>query len=63
MRSGVQSGLPYSDAALAEVVELRYFGGLSSPDIAEILGVSERTVARRWAEASEHFRGWLADER
>ncbi|MCC5787510.1 MAG: sigma-70 family RNA polymerase sigma factor [Phycisphaerales bacterium] len=50
------------DAALAEVVELRYFGGLSTPDIAEILRLSERTVTRRWTDASEHLRRWLADE-
>lgn len=32
----------------AEVVELRYFGGLTEPEIAEVLGVSRPTVARDW---------------
>lgn len=39
----------------AEVVELRYFGGLTSEEIAEVLGISVPTVARRWRVA----RAWL----
>jgi RNA polymerase sigma factor (TIGR02999 family) len=38
-----------------ETVELRFFGGLSSPEIAEVMAVSSRTVARRWTFA----RAWL----
>jgi RNA polymerase sigma factor (TIGR02999 family) len=41
---------------LAQVVEMRYFGGLSERDIAEALGVTERTVQRDWQKA----RLWLA---
>jgi RNA polymerase sigma factor (TIGR02999 family) len=33
---------------LAQVVELRYFGGLTEPEIAEALGVTDRTVRRDW---------------
>lgn len=33
---------------LAQVVELRYFGGLTDPEIAEALGVTDRTVRRDW---------------
>jgi RNA polymerase sigma factor (TIGR02999 family) len=36
---------------LAEVVEMRYFGGYSDVEIAELLGVTERTVRRRWDKA------------
>jgi RNA polymerase sigma factor (TIGR02999 family) len=36
------------DPALAEVVELRYFGGLGEQEAAAELGVSVRTVSRRW---------------
>jgi RNA polymerase sigma factor (TIGR02999 family) len=39
------------DARLARVVEMRYFGGYSEPEIAETLGVTERTVQRLWLKA------------
>ena len=39
------------DARLARVVELRFFGGLSEEEIAEVLGVTVRTVQRDWARA------------
>ena len=35
----------------SQVVELRYFGGLSVEETAEVLGVSARTVARDWTMA------------
>jgi RNA polymerase sigma factor (TIGR02999 family) len=42
-------------AAISErmvtIVEMRYFGGLSEPEIAEALGVTERTVRRDWEKA------------
>lgn len=40
---------------LSQVVECRYFGGLSEQETAEALGVTSRTVQRDWAKA----RGWL----
>lgn len=43
------------DAGLARVVEMRYFAGYTEPEIAEILGSSERTVRRQWDKA----RAWL----
>ena len=43
--------LAQADARLAQVVEMRYFGGLTEPEIAEALGVSERTVRRDWDKA------------
>ena len=36
------------DPRLAQVVELRYFGGLTEAEIAQALGVTERTVRRDW---------------
>jgi len=49
------------DARAAEVVELRYFGGLETGQIAEILGISDRTVKRDWQAAKwwleRHFNG------
>jgi RNA polymerase sigma factor (TIGR02999 family) len=40
---------------LSQVVECRYFGGLTDEETAEALGVTARTVQRDWAKA----RGWL----
>lgn len=39
------------DERMARVVEMRYFGGLSDLEIAEALGVTDRTVRRDWAHA------------
>jgi RNA polymerase sigma factor (TIGR02999 family) len=46
------------DAELARLVELRFFGGLSIEETAEVLGVSPATVKRSWATA----RAWLKRE-
>src|SRR4051812_14960941 len=43
--------LQSEDARAAEVVQLRFYGGLSFEEIAESLKVSERTVLREWAFA------------
>lgn len=39
------------DPALARLVEMRFFGGMTANEIAEALGVSERTVQREWNKA------------
>lgn len=39
------------DARLARVVEMRYFGGMDDAEIAEVLGLSKRTVTRDWDKA------------
>ena len=36
---------------LAQVVDLKYFGGFSFTDIASMWGVSDRTVQREWEKA------------
>ena len=43
--------LEQADARLAQVVEMRYFGGYSVQEIAETLDVTERTVQRDWEKA------------
>ncbi|HEX8735826.1 MAG TPA: sigma-70 family RNA polymerase sigma factor [Pyrinomonadaceae bacterium] len=43
------------DARRSQVVELRFFGGLSNEEIAEVLGVHKNTVMRDWNLA----RAWL----
>lgn len=44
---------------LSQVVEMRYFGGLSDPEIAEILDVTVRTVGRDWDKARLLLRDML----
>lgn len=39
------------DETAAEVVRLRFYSGLSVSEVAEIMGISERSVAREWAFA------------
>ena len=41
----------------ADIVEMRYFGGMSIGDIATVMSLSEATVKRRWLAA----RAWLLD--
>jgi RNA polymerase sigma factor (sigma-70 family) len=43
------------DPRRAQVVELRFFGGLNNEEIAEVLGVHSNTVVRDWNLA----RAWL----
>ena len=49
------------DPALAELVDLRFFGGFAIADIAELRGVSERTVQRDWLKARLYLRRTLRD--
>jgi RNA polymerase sigma factor (TIGR02999 family) len=39
------------DARMAQVVEMRYFAGMRETEIAEALGVTDRTVRREWEKA------------
>lgn len=39
------------DARLVQVVEMRYFAGMTESEIAGALGITERTVRRDWAKA------------
>lgn len=45
------------DTQLMDLVEMRYFGGMTIQDMAAVTGLSEPTVKRRWQAA----RAWLAD--
>jgi RNA polymerase sigma factor (TIGR02999 family) len=47
------------EARLAQVVECRFFGGLSESETAESLGVSVRTVQRDWVKARVLLRRML----
>lgn len=46
------------DPRQSQVVEMRFFGGLTEDEIAEVLGVSSKTVKRDWSLA----RAWLEEQ-
>jgi RNA polymerase sigma factor (TIGR02999 family) len=50
--------LATDDAAAAELVKLRFFGGLTLKQSAHSLGIAQRTAERLWAYA----RAWLFDQ-
>jgi RNA polymerase sigma factor (TIGR02999 family) len=49
------AALALEDPQAAQVVQMRYFVGMTVPEIADALGLSPRTVDRHWAFA----RAWL----
>jgi len=51
-----------ADAPLAELVDLKYFCGLSFAEIAALRGVSERTIQRDWSKARLILHGLVADD-
>ena len=55
---GALSRLEAVDPRAAQVVTLRFYSGLSNPEVAEHLGLSLRTVEGDWA----HARAWLKRE-
>ncbi len=54
----LDDALKQLDPRQRQVIECRFFGGMEEKDIAEALGVSERTVRRDWVKA----RAWLYKE-
>jgi RNA polymerase sigma factor (TIGR02999 family) len=52
------TALAAEQPAIAQLVELRYFGGLSLKEAAQTLGIAPRTADAHWAYA----RAWLLDE-
>ncbi len=56
------SALEKYDQRLAQIVELRYFVGLSVPQVASVMEVDERTIYRNWAFARSWLRKYLEAE-
>ena len=46
------------DQRQSNIVEMRFFGGLTNEEIGEVLGISPRTIKREWRVA----RAWLRRE-
>jgi len=53
--------LEAQDGELANLVVLRYFGGLTKEEVAEVLDISASTVARRWRMARAWLHAYLVD--
>ncbi len=50
------------DPRQAEIVELRFFGGLSVADVADLLETPKRTIERQWTAIRAWLRRELSDE-
>ena len=51
----VLTNLAEFDEQQAKIVELKFFGGLTTEEIAEVMGISVRTIGREWRAA----KAWL----
>src|SRR5262245_20859636 len=51
------------DARKGRIVELRFFGGLTEEETAEVMGISTPTVQREWRAAKAWLRRMLTDEK
>ena len=51
------------DSRQSQVVELRFFGGLTVEETAEVLGISPKTVKRDWAVARAWLHGEMSKDR
>ena len=50
------------DEQRARIVELRFFAGLSCEEVADVLGVSSRTVVRQWRSSRAFLLQQIAEE-
>jgi RNA polymerase sigma factor (TIGR02999 family) len=50
--------LEETDPELAHVVTLKFYGGLTNVEVAEVIGVTERTVQNKWTYA----KAWLLEK-
>jgi RNA polymerase sigma factor (TIGR02999 family) len=55
MLNDALEALAHLDERQAQIVELKYFGGLSEEDVAAVLSLSRATITREWQSA----RAWL----
>jgi RNA polymerase sigma factor (TIGR02999 family) len=55
--------LERQDPAQARIVVLKFFGGLTNEEVAEALGIGERTVYRQWVCAKARLFSWVSAEK
>lgn len=53
------SELTTFDPRMAQIMELRYFGGLSEQEVAKVLSISRSTVTREWQTARAWLYQWM----
>jgi RNA polymerase sigma factor (TIGR02999 family) len=59
----VLNGLDEIDPVQARIVELRFFGGLTIKETAEVMGISHATVEREWKMAKAYLKRELTRTR
>jgi len=62
MEEGLRE-LERRDSRSAQIVELRFYGGLREVDVAEAMGLSRRTVQQEWRHAKAWLRNYLSEDR
>lgn len=55
--------LEKGDPERARIVVLKFFGGLTNQEVAETLGIGERSVERQWAAAKVRLYQWIQKQR
>jgi RNA polymerase sigma factor (TIGR02999 family) len=54
--------LEKEDPEKARIVVMKFFGGLTNQEVAESMGISERSVDRQWACAKARLFRWIKEE-
>lgn len=62
LNEGLEQLTQHSERA-AKVVELRFFGGLTEEETAEVIGVTRPTVTRDWRAARAWLSSWMQSEK
>jgi len=60
MEEGLRE-LERRDSRSAQIVEMRFYGGLKEVDVAEAMGLSRRTVQLEWRHAKAWLRNYLSE--
>jgi len=60
MEEGLRE-LERRDSRNAQIVELRFYGGLKEVEVAEAMGLSRRTVQQEWRHAKAWLRNYLSE--
>jgi RNA polymerase sigma-70 factor (ECF subfamily) len=56
------TGLAEMDPRKGQIVEMKFFGGLTTEEVAAVLGVTPRTVEREWRAAKAWLRRAVGED-